>query len=499
VEQIRRASASFPAKTSQTADGFHVRHWAMLPDEALEALALIIRAILGLGYMPRQLEFLVGFLTPKAKSGHRALGLFPSLYRLILRLRKPALPEWESVSARPFFSFSSGHSCVWALWQQAARAEAAVAEQEHTAMFLWDLADYYEHIDRDILRGRVLQGGFPMDVLDVSAPMYGALRFLTLARLASRSGYPTRGVVAGCGAATFHVQPFAAPPLEPFVLRHPCVHLNVHVDDFIVQARGSSETLVVSNLGDAADDLGEVIFADLKCEISVGKASLAASSQALQILLGRRLGVLGHYTKMPAALNLGIDFAAGKKRRTFIKCSKIRTRLTAAAKRKSHIDRIKRGSRSAARSIFAQGLLPAAVFGCEVQGFDNVEIRALQDLQLAASGQFGTCKSRSMALLLARDLACTNHNLGHSAVAGSHPGWRPLVHSNHWEAVQIVESSTLARTTSPVVGCSGTARRNAVVDAENWMEPAGPLDIYRRAGASAQVLGAWAQDHRFAL
>ena len=76
---------------------------------------------------------------------------------------------------------------------------------------LWDMSDYYEHIPRPLLRDRGDISAFPAHIMDLSIPMYGATRILTLETLAKPMGRPGRVVIAGCTAATYHVHSFAAP------------------------------------------------------------------------------------------------------------------------------------------------------------------------------------------------------------------------------------------------------------------------------------------------
>ena len=95
-----RTSSTFSSKTSQTFDGFHVKHYGMLSDEGTKVLVLLIRLILALARMPPSLELVLATLIPKAKGGFRAIGLFPSLYRVVMRILGPLLRSWERESTR---------------------------------------------------------------------------------------------------------------------------------------------------------------------------------------------------------------------------------------------------------------------------------------------------------------------------------------------------------------------------------------------------------------
>jgi hypothetical protein len=63
---LREVALSFPRRTGISLDGIHVRHLALLPDDALHALATIILVIEQLGLLPTQVQRLLIFLIPKA-------------------------------------------------------------------------------------------------------------------------------------------------------------------------------------------------------------------------------------------------------------------------------------------------------------------------------------------------------------------------------------------------------------------------------------------------
>ena len=54
----------------------------------------------------------------------------------------------------------------------------------------------------------------PAHVAQLCPRMYGAVRYLTLDDAATRAGFPSRGVVAGCGLATLHTQAYTIEHLQ---------------------------------------------------------------------------------------------------------------------------------------------------------------------------------------------------------------------------------------------------------------------------------------------
>ena len=128
---------------------------------------------------------------------------------------------------------------------------------------------------------------------------------------------PTRGVIAGCGVATYNVQAYSGPGLSTFSAWHPRLAINVHVDDFLYAATGPAPATVASSIKAGAEDMLHFITTELECTVSVPKAVVIASSYALQSKVARILGSLGGSGMEVTAGNLGVDTSAGRPRRTF--------------------------------------------------------------------------------------------------------------------------------------------------------------------------------------
>lgn len=69
AEALRAASTSFKERTAVSADGWHMKHFSLLSDEALAALALLLAAMEALGVLPRQLRYIVVVLLAKPAGG----------------------------------------------------------------------------------------------------------------------------------------------------------------------------------------------------------------------------------------------------------------------------------------------------------------------------------------------------------------------------------------------------------------------------------------------
>ncbi len=125
---IRAVARTFPLDTATAYDGLSMRHYAWLSDAALQLVADFIEIMERTGEMPQQLNAIAMPLLPKPRGGHRAVATFVSLYRLWNRIRRDEVRRWEASVDRPYFAAGSGRAPQDAVWRQAARAEAAVAD-----------------------------------------------------------------------------------------------------------------------------------------------------------------------------------------------------------------------------------------------------------------------------------------------------------------------------------------------------------------------------------
>ena len=103
VAKVRAVARSFSSFSAVSPDGFHLNNYAQLSDDGVRCLIGILRIFEKVGRLPRRIRLLLTFLINKPKGGLRALGLFPSLYRLWARLRRGYMVDWEVKNQKPFF------------------------------------------------------------------------------------------------------------------------------------------------------------------------------------------------------------------------------------------------------------------------------------------------------------------------------------------------------------------------------------------------------------
>ena len=150
----------FPSSTAESLAGFHVKHFAMLPKAGQIVIALLLMLIEIFGDWPQQVTFALAALIPKATQGYRSIGVMPAIYRMWATTKRASTRSWGRQHAAPHLVWTSGNSCTEAAWWQCIRVEAGVQDKMDAANFMWDMSNYYENVDRQILVSRAKNFGF---------------------------------------------------------------------------------------------------------------------------------------------------------------------------------------------------------------------------------------------------------------------------------------------------------------------------------------------------
>ena len=87
------------------------------------------------------LVVLIG-LMPKPAGGERPIALTPMLYRLVMRLNKSSIAEWDEEKEGYWDTAMRGSSCLRAALARALRMEVAVAQGFAAAGILWAIAAF---------------------------------------------------------------------------------------------------------------------------------------------------------------------------------------------------------------------------------------------------------------------------------------------------------------------------------------------------------------------
>ncbi len=403
VKEIRDSANSFPHDTAVSFDGIAMRHYGLITDQGLETLSFIVIAMEAIGRLPPQLEALIMPLLGKERGGHRAITTAPSLYRLWGHLRRGESQRWEAKYDRPYFAAGKGRRVQDVLWRQAVRAEAGDGAQLASAAILWDKASYYDSMKRKRLWRMAVKHQFPMVIARLAFATYDAPRALTLAGRLSCPTFARDGVPAGCPFASAFSRLYGVDAFDTFVESDAMrddgeADFDAYVDDLVISATGTEQEVVRTLVG-AAGVLRELVEGELACDIELDKASVVASNANIARQIARKLGAYaGKGGGVASTVNLGCDYAPGR-RRTAHRCSgKRASRFAALLKRGRRLARARRaiGGYKRSRKVFTTGLLPAAVPDAAVNGVSDREALTLR--RVAAMACTPRARGRSLAL-----------------------------------------------------------------------------------------------------
>jgi ribonuclease HI len=397
AEDIETASKEFSASTAGSPDGWHPRHFSLLCREARTGLCGIMNTMEKLGRMPPQTEQLMIMLLAKPQGGYRPIGIFPSIYRLWMKIRRPICAEWERRWHRPFFGMAEGREPGDSVWRTAIRAEAAQRSNQAAATLMWDMVKAYEMIRYSHLVREAVAVGFPLTILKLNIRAYTMVRYISMRGMVLRCAAPKRGIGAGCGAATTLIKVNYLRPFTEANLRIPRLRLSIFVDDVELSQEGTEQD-IIKEFPVAARIIKEVIEGDLDSAIAEDKAAVVASSAALAKKLRQQIGwAAGKPTEV--AKNLGVDISAGKARMTRATTTTRRLRILKAAKAVGRLKMFKAVMPGKIKRFNKTNVLPKATYGAQVSGVDNGELLRIRRLVAKQLPPFGGGRSLKRTLL----------------------------------------------------------------------------------------------------
>ena len=148
---VKAACLSFPVQTGLGPDAIQPRAVLRLSEEGISALADILTAIERTGQWPPLTQLVMTVLIPKADGGLRPIGLFPTLFRIWMRCRRPTIKQWRGEHAKEYRYGGAGKGAQRAAWLHAARTEIASCGGRSYASVLLDLVKAFETIPTSTL------------------------------------------------------------------------------------------------------------------------------------------------------------------------------------------------------------------------------------------------------------------------------------------------------------------------------------------------------------
>ena len=309
----------------------------MLSDEGLEVLALLYELLERVGHLPSQQRFLTIFLLGKPSGGTRPIGLFTAFYRLWAKVRQEDAAAWAADNDMPFFAAGKGRSTTDPVWRQSVRNQLSKSYKQHVASLCWDFRKFYETVSHERMIQQAEKHGYPLALAKVAVNAYKMERSVTYQTHAAEGVYPSRGIVAGDSLSDTLVKLYYFEPLCGFAARHRSTELDVYFDDIQLAVRGS-RTNVKRDLLAAAEDLKNVIEADLGATLAEDKATIISDSKSLCDELREELGAAAGAPTSVAQF-LGVDSLLGRRRRVIKNGSKFKKRLKDVCRRRQRLRR----------------------------------------------------------------------------------------------------------------------------------------------------------------
>ena len=344
------------------------------------------------GRWPDLVAFVSVVLLPKPDGGFRPIGLFPTLIRVWMRLRRDMVDNWEKDNQRSFLYAGRQRGAHIAAWTQSARAEAATQGGATFAQLLLDLAKCFEVVPHDILVAEAGAVGYPLPLLRLSIAAYRLPRALAVNGVYSSMVVARRGITAGSGTATTELRVLLIRLLDRIATRFPQAVLNVFVDDMSVEATGTQHS-VVAVVAAAGKALCDGLVA-LRLKLSEGKCQCSANSASVGHRVAAALSEFG--VRYSARVkSLGVGMASGARRNVKVQASRFRT----FAARLRNYAKLQR-SRVATARIIRTGGKATMTYGDDVAGVSDAALLSRRRAVAAAVSTSTHGRDLELALIL---------------------------------------------------------------------------------------------------
>jgi len=391
-DALRRSAMSFPVGTGKGADNVAPRAFARLSDDALRALAAILRCAELVGGWPCLFLLVLIVLLPKADGGRRPIGLFVATVRIWARARADVARRWEALNARRTIYGGAGMGAQRAAWLSGFRAETSAQSKLAFAQSLLDLVKAFEKVKHAILVDAAVRHGYSLWLLRMSLASYRAPRAIGVNGVYTRTITACRGITAGSTFATTELRVLLLTMVDETYKLWATVDLSLYVDDATVSATGDYLSAAVDVAG-ATDHIVRHCEAALELEISVKKSVAAAGTMGLAKLVARTSRT-GKLTPTRATKLLGAPSGGGRKR--YVKPSV--ARLATLKGRVLKIHQLRKGSKVNIKQMVRASATPAVTYGVEVMGMSDGHLDAARRVVAKAVSPAAGGKSHHASL-----------------------------------------------------------------------------------------------------
>ncbi len=362
AEAIKEAANAFRRNTAIGSDGQEFSAIAQASEEARAALgSLAQRTVQHLAW-PVQALLTIMRLLGKKQGGSRAIAIISSFARLVLRLTKEEVRQWDLAAGSDDDTALAGRRPLDETARRVMRTEVAGLTGRQAVLLLWDMANFFDTLDPSVLADAAVGAGFPLDQLALGLILHRGPRFLRVdgcdGDVIERTG---RSVLPGCTMSTSFARAYLK-PLRDACGTDPLCRLSQHVDDLTQLVVAPTRQLAIArairygrSLAEEATKLG-LSVAD-KSRVVSNAPSIARDVSAA--LRGASVAIDSART----AEDLGISTAGGRRRciGSFAK------RLARASRRSRRVRRLANANGGAQR-LYKTGTDPQQSYEETVHG-----------------------------------------------------------------------------------------------------------------------------------
>ena len=398
VEQFRKTARSFKRHTGVGVDWVSPHQFDWLSDDLIEALIKLWKKIEQKCRWPSQLTTALIHLIPKESGGRRPIAIIASLIRIWIKCRKPEVTEWKAQQVCDYDWMGKGKGAERAVWAQSVIEEAQRQRGRHTASMLLDLAKAYERVPLGRVWSRGLQRGFPRRLLALGLETCAFARRLVYRNAVSQAAETLTALLAGMGMAGDMLFLVLSEPIEEILNAYTNVHVCLVADDIKVMVDDKDVNKVAVKLDHITGELCERLEGDMGMKVSrdegqkKGKTVAIASSRVVGKAIEKRMKRRGIGLQSKVK-NLGIDFAAGGRKRKGKQAVK-EARQKGAVKKYGRVLRL---GKKLAPIITRATVIASVSYGAAISGVTEESLRRMRRM---AARAYGPMQGRSVTARL---------------------------------------------------------------------------------------------------
>ncbi|CAE7235281.1 unnamed protein product [Symbiodinium sp. CCMP2456] len=391
VEALRTRLQCLPEKAPGP-DGWNNRMLKQLPPAGLQPLVNMLNDIEHSGQAPGQWRVVQFAMLPKKPEIERPIGLCHVVYKAWLQVRYSLVSAWLRKYERmaPWDAAKPDSTCLSVAVHRVFQSEIARATGQSRITCFLDLATFFETISHQRLARSAIELEYPATLLNIAIQVYKGARVITADSTQSPATYSPKGVIAGCPVA---------PTLSKLAIHEPCArlsasglvsNLNTWLDDISLDVADSDADRAASRSVRAYRLIAESLGSEALV-LSKAKSAFVCSDKAAE----KRLRALLRPDDPPILSlirDLGVDSAAARRRRV----AGSNARLAKAQGRSGKLTRLKLHNKQKRAQIATTGVLTAATFGHQCQGFAPKRMKVLRAI---AGGHYAKIPFGSLDLL----------------------------------------------------------------------------------------------------